>query len=81
MLGTASHQALNPPKDNSFQIFCDQLHSCPVKAGGDAFEIWWRREDDLEGTEMGGWWEKSWGWIILVELNQPLVRASSLLEH
>lgn len=45
------------------------------------FEIWRWREEDLEGVEMGGWWEKSWGWIILVELSQPLVRARSLLEH
>lgn len=64
MLVTASHQLLNSPEDNSFQIFCDQLHSCPVKVEEMfeefPFEIWWWREDDLEGMEMGGWWEKSW---------------------
>lgn len=64
MLVTASHQLLNPPEDNSFQIFCDQLHSCPVKAGGDVWRIsiW-----DL--VVEGGWpWRDGSGRMVGEEL-------------
>lgn len=71
MLITSSHHLLNTPEENSFCTLSDQLHPCPVKAGGDTWRasvnIWdvggggelVEKRSCLERLEKGGWWKKS----------------------
>lgn len=56
---------LHPSEDNSLWTLCDQLRSCPVKAGRDVWsfhlrsgggEDWEREDDEDDGRWAGGGW-------------------------